>query len=125
MDFVPSDFFKADVHVDYDRHLVFATDAQLNLLAKAKQWYIDGTYKVVKDPFVQLLSVHGFVRSGDNMKQLPLVFVLMSRRRKKDYKQVNFISSYTLYDGYMRQNYLITAVIQFHVQKSQVHRFPF
>ena len=60
------------------RHLLFCTDNQMELLGKAKIWYMDGTFRVVKDPFQQLFSIHAFVRSGDNMKQIPLVFVIMS-----------------------------------------------
>ena len=58
-----------------------ATDQQLRLLEKAKTCYIDGTFK-------QLLTINAFVRSEGCIKQVPLVFVVMSGRKKKDCKAV-------------------------------------
>ena len=39
-------------------------------------------------PFHQLFSIHGFVRSGDCCKQVPLLFCLMSGKTKKLYEKV-------------------------------------
>lgn len=50
-------FYKGDVWVKERRHLLFATEKQLELLSKAKSWYIDATFHVVKPPFTQLFSV--------------------------------------------------------------------
>ena len=50
--------------------------------------YVDGTFKVARSPFVQLFSIHAFVRKDGQLKQLPLAFAVMSRRRRKDYKRV-------------------------------------
>ena len=53
-----------------------------------KNWYVDGTFKLCKAPFTQLLTVNAFVRRKDHAKQVPLVFALMSGKKNKDYRAV-------------------------------------
>ena len=50
--------------------------------------YVDGTLKVVRRPLIQMFSVHAFVRKDGQLKQLPLAFAVMSRRRRCDYESV-------------------------------------
>ena len=88
LDYLPGQFVVKDISYDGQRHIIFATPDQLALLSKAQSWYCDGTFKIVPKPFMQLFSVHAFLKSGDDTKQVTLVFVLMTRRRTKDYKQV-------------------------------------
>ena len=43
---IPNDFLKHDAQVDDNRHLLFATNYQLQLLQRAENWFVDGTFKV-------------------------------------------------------------------------------
>lgn len=74
---VPDDFLRDDIRVDTARHIILATPMQLKLLAKAKTWYMDATFKLVKTPFYQLFTINGFIRSHESIKQIPLVMVIM------------------------------------------------
>ena len=60
------------------RHLIFATQTQLDLLKKCKYIYADGIFRVIRDPFKQLWTIRGFLKSDRNIKQVLLVSVLMS-----------------------------------------------
>ena len=62
-EYIPASFVRADIQVQGRRHIVLASDNMVSLLQQAKTWYIDATFKVVKDPFSQLFTVHAFVYS--------------------------------------------------------------
>ena len=57
---IPKQFLRGDIKVKtrntLARHLIFATDKQLNLLKTLKKWFADGTFKCTPFPFVQLLT---------------------------------------------------------------------
>ena len=88
---LPEAFLKKDVNVNGRRHLVFATAEQLVHLGRVKTWYIDGTFKLVRHPFTQLLTINAFVRKHDYAKQVLQVFALMSGKKKKDYRTVSLL----------------------------------
>ena len=99
-----------DVTVDDRRHLVMYTDKQLKLMKNTKRWYVDATFKVVKAPFVQLLSVYGFLKHGDSYKQVPLTYALMSGRRKNDHRAV-FLTLKKAMEGLRPADYKVQEVV--------------
>ena len=92
---LPAGFLQADLEVRGRRHFIFSTEKQLHYLAKAKTWYMDGTFKLVRKPFTQLMTLNAFVGEDSHIKQVPLVFVVMSGRKKKDYKKVIWLMTVT------------------------------
>ncbi|XP_044165526.1 uncharacterized protein LOC122949495 [Acropora millepora] len=88
MEHVPDKFFREDVKIRGRRHLIFASDKQLEILSQSKTWYMDATFKLCHHPFTQLFTVNAFVKKDNHVKQVPLAFALMSGRKKGDYKAV-------------------------------------
>jgi hypothetical protein len=50
-----------------------------------KSWYMDGTFKVTKAPFMQLFTINCFYLQWCSDQAGALLYVFMSRRRKRDY----------------------------------------
>ncbi|PFX12765.1 hypothetical protein AWC38_SpisGene23227 [Stylophora pistillata] len=75
---IPQNFLRGDIRVRGRRHLLFASQQQLEVLCRAKAWYIDGTFKLCRNPFSQPLNINAFVRSDSFAKQVSLLFAIMS-----------------------------------------------
>ena len=56
---------------------------------------MDGTFKLVSQPFTQLYTIHGFISHGQTKKQVPMAFIFMSGRRK-----VHTHNTYTIFTIY-------------------------
>ena len=65
--------------------MIFGIREQVNAMASANSWYMDGTFKHVRHLFKQPLAVDAFARSAQYSKQVPLAFILMSNKKVKDY----------------------------------------
>ena len=59
--------------------MIFFSDLQLKYLKDAKAWYVDGTFKIVKDPFTQLLTIHTTVMYNNKTTSIPIAFILMKK----------------------------------------------
>ena len=57
-DYFPEGFLQKDIRVDDRHHIIFATNIMISILWQAKNLFIDATFKVVHNPFTQLLSIH-------------------------------------------------------------------
>ena len=86
--FVDPAFLLSDLQGEGFRHLVFATEQQLDALRQADTWFIDATFSIVRDPFYQLFSIHSVTETGGEAVLFPRVFCVMSRRRRADYESV-------------------------------------
>ena len=83
-----NNFFREEVRVKKAHHFIFFDDIQLRHMSEAYAWYVDATFKIVKDPVKQLLAIHVLIMCGDQKVSVPVCFVLMYRRRMMDYKAV-------------------------------------
>ena len=81
---IPENFVKIKFKINEQRHIIFATEQQLELLAKGEFFLSDATFKSVKKTFHQLASLHSLNKSDGSMTQVLLVFISLSWRRSSD-----------------------------------------
>lgn len=101
------DFNCIDVDASGHCHLLVYTDHQLELLANAKTWFMDATFRVVNRPWLQLFTINSFIRSGTHMKQVPLMYCFMSSKRKADYYKVLRTVDHLLPDQIKLQSFVV------------------
>ena len=82
------EFLVKDLMVLGEHHISFAAKLQLNLLSSAKACYVDGTSKVVRQPFHQLFTIHAFAKNNDKAFQFPFMFCFITARITADYVAV-------------------------------------
>ena len=80
-------FLVRDSTVGDERILLFTTKSNIERLASASYWIMDGTFKTVPNIFYQLYTIHAPV-GNENLRVLPMVFALMSSKRQEIYKRV-------------------------------------
>ncbi|XP_038057420.1 uncharacterized protein LOC119729011 [Patiria miniata] len=85
---IPADFLQKVIERGDKSHIFLASPQQLQLLSQMTRWYIDINPKVVKSPLKELVSIHAFVADDNEPKLRPMAFLLMSRKKRKDYKAV-------------------------------------
>jgi hypothetical protein len=69
---------------DTNRMFMFGTAANLQLLEQYPHWFMDGTFKVAPEIFLQVFTIHALI---DN-RSIPLIYVLMGTKTQADYERV-------------------------------------
>ena len=82
---LPSGFFRDDFTRDGARYIIFSTPAQLRHLSDQYTWFVDATFRVVAEPFKQLVTIHVMLSHDCQKIQFPCIYIFMNRRRKDDY----------------------------------------
>ena len=73
------------MNVRGQRHFIFATPEQSDLLGSAQHLYVNGIFMIVRKPFIQLWNINAFIASGSKFIQVPMLNDLISSCRKSDF----------------------------------------
>ena len=88
---IKSSFVRFDLKIlsgpCYGRFIGLASKEMLKYLFHAKVWFVDGTFRVVKDPFMQLLVIHVSFSAGNLSRSIPVFFILMTGRKTVNYQK--------------------------------------
>uniref|UniRef100_A0A6P7FYN1 Uncharacterized protein LOC114332088 n=1 Tax=Diabrotica virgifera virgifera TaxID=50390 RepID=A0A6P7FYN1_DIAVI len=69
---------------DPNRILMFGTQENLDILQQNRHWFVDGTFKVAPELFVQVFTIHALVENTC----MPLVYVLLQNKSEITYVRV-------------------------------------
>ncbi|KFD59452.1 hypothetical protein M514_12700, partial [Trichuris suis] len=78
-------FLIKDRRVGENGFLMFTTVSDVQKLANATFWIMDGTFKTVPSVFYQLYTIHAPVTTG-SCRSFPLVYILMTGKSKTLYE---------------------------------------
>ena len=87
-DFIPEEFLRKEIKEPGRRHLILSLPEMIDRARKAKRIAGDGTFHVVSFPAKQLLILSCFVKKGKCMKQVPVLFAIMSGKETTNYISV-------------------------------------
>ena len=69
---------------DVRRIPMFGTEVNLTTLSQHRHWFMDGTFKVAPEMFLQVFTIHALV----DKSAVPLVFVLLQDKSESSYIKV-------------------------------------
>ncbi|KAB0796844.1 hypothetical protein PPYR_10905 [Photinus pyralis] len=69
---------------DPNRIFMFGTEQNLNILEQHRHWFVDGTFKVAPELFLQVFTIHALVENTC----MPLVYVLLQDKSEMSYVRV-------------------------------------
>jgi len=69
---------------DAGRLLMFGTEDNLGILDQHRHWFVDGTFKVAPELFLQVFTVHALV----DKTAIPLIYVLLQDKSERSYTRV-------------------------------------
>jgi hypothetical protein len=79
-------FLIADYKDKNTRILVFGPEWAIKLMGRAKYFFIDGTFRICPEPFLQLVTIHCDLESTmDYTNIVPLVYALLPNKKKDTY----------------------------------------
>ncbi|XP_069090533.1 zinc finger protein 670 isoform X3 [Pleurodeles waltl] len=74
-------FLQLECSSENENIVLFATEKNLAYLRASKIWQVDGTFKTCPEPFKQLYTVHGYIKT----ETFPLVYALLPDTKLNTY----------------------------------------